>query len=838
MGQYGPWILNGHHWKHEVTGELVADGLCLQVQDVLGMDGYGSQEDLIEIAKIMSKAGCDPQTAHTVYYSQAKPEPMPAKYGFDPAQPANAPVKPWSHPMAKPKTITASELTAALKKVDEGVKPYNGNDWVLAPDSDVYVNKWTGQQIPHATAVAGTNHPDKPPLMCGLEFVLKNPHLFPGQLAPSETPIFTEEMIEAAKPEPEPLVFVDVNKLARMNTWVWAHNAWHAVMPGRKPKSIVWNGGTAVVSETYPKLKPTGEPIKFPLEDEHPWRKATFIHPQVPAPDKRTWYWNDTIGQWLKLAKGQPAVAANAKATEVVAGCGMKPKVKPSTFHRVGVPHAGWPVKFLQSMTPQPGCDVLGAAVQLATIVVSHGHVLLDDEPSSYALSKLETYDKHDPYPACNHCGDNLAPLSDKPAFRCDDCYENFCVDCFIITTGNCKHCTPCPGCEDDPGEWYCEHCGVPKLCDDCVHEVNWPNAAYVCDSCFADHGPKFVKPLGSGAKARGHMNAPPWEQRGIVVDMKEINKKVLEAARQGEESDRDSRWKEVWGFDDEDHDPIQVAADFYLLHPVQHGSLAPDQDTELRVISEEAAELRHGLIARYDDIFRRYVDMVVGGELRHHRALGRAGKLPGHRPFAWIGWLAIREQVGPDALADAATLFNEFDPEGSYGGPKWAMISEVLHLRETGRISAEVFVDRVFNLEHNGCSVLGGKVAWSGFTKRDLNLIKTVIGPAHAANPARLDILALFASADTQRIWADYVPALNRQRRVRGVPQIRRLPSREREPGSSDGRHSQIYYLASVAQQTGIDVNDCRRIYHEFGSNISYFMAAKKEGKARVYQH
>lgn len=225
-------------------------------------------------------------------------------------------------------------------------------------------------------------------------------------------------------------------------------------------------------------------------------------------------------------------------------------------------------------------------------------------------------------------------------------------------------------------------------------------------DDDYDDNGEPISNSLG-GNGSHGSLSAnPKWN----------VSKDINELAAEARLHEHEERPWLAWRFDPSKIAVVQECADFWLLQAIA-GKIwmvwGGDNDRWISIIVQDAQKRRREQIARLDYAFRRYCDMAIGGELRHHRAIGgRYISGPGMRHHAWLGWLNIRQEIGPDALIDAAKLFNDFGSNG-YGGPKWATACEVLHARETNKISPEIFVDRVFDLAHNGGMFLN-KVGWN----------------------------------------------------------------------------------------------------------------------------
>jgi len=343
----------------------------------------------------------------------------------------------------------------------------------------------------------------------------------------------------------------------------------------------------------------------------------------------------------------------------------------------------------------------------------------------------------------------------------------------------------------DDEDEEYCEGC------DSLVHECWCDEKCGICDShindcyCCSDCGQPESN---CGCDYHGVSEITPWERRGY----RSINTSAYSGRK----------WYAVWPeINIGSIDPVQSAADFYLLEalsanvvfpevrvrpigkpsneideqffeligitdPVQRQAfidmrneqianrLESDPMAKLAVLSEKADELLRNLVEKLDKSFAAYLDLAIGGEIRYHRALANRFLSPA-RDAAWVEWRAIREVVGNEALLDVADLFMEFDPGSSFGGEPWAKTAEVLYHRLEGNLgpneymNKKLFVDRVFTLEHNNGCVLN-KVNWCVLNSRcwDLGGMRDVLD-AHASD----DYLTLFrvASNSVRELFAEY---------------------------------------------------------------------------------
>lgn len=242
-------------------------------------------------------------------------------------------------------------------------------------------------------------------------------------------------------------------------------------------------------------------------------------------------------------------------------------------------------------------------------------------------------------------------------------------------------------------------------------------------------------------------------------------------------------------------HDIVQMAADFYLSFAicnkaiVQFPSLRikhPDEISEaakiLRVSKKEILERNTKyfdyienspqyklqnitdkvypqyiqLIDTLDCLFVDYILAAIGGEIRHHQGvscLGKGGADQG-RYIAWSRWADVHQHYGDSIIEDAVELFLDFPP-GSYGGQPWANAASLLLNRNQLTLAASelenktVFIDRVFNMQHNTGSLLN-KLPWANKRSSDLdsvhNMHETVL-KAHSSNPPNLQLLCEKAS-------------------------------------------------------------------------------------------
>jgi hypothetical protein len=161
-----------------------------------------------------------------------------------------------------------------------------------------------------------------------------------------------------------------------------------------------------------------------------------------------------------------------------------------------------------------------------------------------------------------------------------------------------------------------------------------------------------------------------------------------------------------------------------------------------------EAATRLEELASELAKEFTTYLDLACGGELRHASTwpyelpscpvLGRGSD----RSVAWKDWLAwetpmYRMEYALEAFEQASW------PSRNYGGEPWMLIASTVlaFLRE--ETSAEVFVDRVWNLEHHG-----------GISLNKLYATEELIAALEAHGKDDYDTLLAYSSDATKRLW------------------------------------------------------------------------------------
>lgn len=265
---------------------------------------------------------------------------------------------------------------------------------------------------------------------------------------------------------------------------------------------------------------------------------------------------------------------------------------------------------------------------------------------------------------------------------------------------------------------------------------------------------------------ATGSM-VPGWIARGQVPEL--------------QQTDADVAWPNM---KPKEHDPVEWACDFYLYHAIMSGAVNTAHECQGRCehhisqmfalenppVLREARVLLNQVITEADLVFREYIDMACGGELRHHPSIGPKDVLSGSRSRAWAQWRDVRDLVGVRALLDMAELFVDCNATtGGVCGQKWQQAALLLHSRLTGKVKPEVFVDQVFSLVHNG-GVFLNKREWKN---NRLNLLQGSILPAQALDD--FNTLLDYASPTAVEVWDEAWRAMNYCRIRSGVRPARR---------------------------------------------------------------
>lgn len=274
-------------------------------------------------------------------------------------------------------------------------------------------------------------------------------------------------------------------------------------------------------------------------------------------------------------------------------------------------------------------------------------------------------------------------------------------------------------------------------------------------------------------------------------------------------EEEPGTTWRKLWDIPFEKIDVAQSAGDFYILNGIVNKAFsidyedlslpAPDDvreagkalglsgdaissrveylekyakskpENELTEMAAEAELIYTKMVESLSKVFREYVHAACGGELRHHKAITSLSSV---RKLAWSKWYFIYEKYGAESLVKMKELFLEFGG-GGFGGEAWANATDILYMYETGQLSSDpftnksLFIDRVFNLEHNGGCFLN-KLNWVNHRSQrsapyrcDFRTMKDFVLNAHASNPVDLNMLYGFASEDVQSLCTKYMDKL-----------------------------------------------------------------------------
>lgn len=358
--------------------------------------------------------------------------------------------------------------------------------------------------------------------------------------------------------------------------------------------------------------------------------------------------------------------------------------------------------------------------------------------------------------PACS--GQHTISMSE--ADICDVC------GC-VFNWGCCTHyfCVGCNKHFDQEDE--SQGCNECEKCIECM--------AHAADEdCY--NGPEDDMPSFSEGSENGASAVPPWVERG---------KEIVFPDTVGIDND----WEAQWKIGATEIDLAKLMAEFYLLGACAQGCVNipflvgrwHEQDPWLRFLKEAAQADLDRLVNDHVKRLTAYVCMAVGGELRYHKAVEGASGFKGDRTAMWVKWKYILDQVGPQAMADAGKLFREMGG-GSIGGIPWAVAAETCHMYMTGRISAFIWMDRMFTMQHN-CGSLFNKISWK--TKNDvrwnIDACKRYIGPAHSANPTDWPVLLIIASEEVRAKFREQWAYGNRMKLDWNMP-------RERCPKEADG--------------------------------------------------
>jgi hypothetical protein len=199
--------------------------------------------------------------------------------------------------------------------------------------------------------------------------------------------------------------------------------------------------------------------------------------------------------------------------------------------------------------------------------------------------------------------------------------------------------------------------------------------------------------------------------------------------------------------------DLAEACADFYILERMSSAGFHQADRTLKSLESKLAVE------------FTTYLDMAVGGELRHAAEFRKliippslvsymdtAKTIDFDRYKCWQIWQALQvDRNRLQRLSDGAAIFD--DPvwtDRSVGGKMWGTIARVLLDYLTHKIKPRTFIDRCWTLQHNH-SVVFDKC----YRVSELNTILEI----QAQN--RYDTLVRYASPEVRVLWREWNDSL-----------------------------------------------------------------------------
>lgn len=160
-----------------------------------------------------------------------------------------------------------------------------------------------------------------------------------------------------------------------------------------------------------------------------------------------------------------------------------------------------------------------------------------------------------------------------------------------------------------------------------------------------------------------------------------------------------------------------QFANDFYLASMMEKEAFGSP-------LEPRATMVRQGIVKEVADVFAAYLTIAVGGELRYARnhyyrgPVSLVDQLENRFGISRIKSIdsrfltqqSVRRVIEEDGLPAgiefaslAVAIFSEDWASSGIGGRAWAAIASTLHAYLNQEMSAEVFVDHVFDLQHNG---------------------------------------------------------------------------------------------------------------------------------------
>ena len=168
------------------------------------------------------------------------------------------------------------------------------------------------------------------------------------------------------------------------------------------------------------------------------------------------------------------------------------------------------------------------------------------------------------------------------------------------------------------------------------------------------------------------------------------------------------------------------AVADFYLLESMIGTKVKDGFSGDMYTGDGMAITLFEKVCRELSDEFAIYLDMAVGGELRHcwdHNNPAKHSAVPAgiekykeamadfsggedQRREGWRKWMALRRSAPKKTLvwvkwASEIFVADEWR-EGGTGGEGWSTVAKVTYEYLCGNMKRRTFIDRAFTLQHN----------------------------------------------------------------------------------------------------------------------------------------
>ena len=269
----------------------------------------------------------------------------------------------------------------------------------------------------------------------------------------------------------------------------------------------------------------------------------------------------------------------------------------------------------------------------------------------------------------------------------------------------------------------------------------------------------------------------------------------------------RDIPWQQTWPAigNHAEIDIVGMSADFWLLNGIAGDVLSQVKDRWLDLIVNDGKKMLDQLVVKLDTILIEYCALAIGGELRHHPCLAGQPGFGSGRSTSWSVWRHLHDNFGAETYRLAAITFRDFSMDG-FGGELWAQGADLMEARLSHKISPVVFVDRAFDLEHNGGCFLN-KIDWMQDLDRGISTvdpIKYKIGPAHHARETQWNTLLWYATKPAREAFMEYQQVVNRVHRQYGIRSYtRHIP----ESPSPNYRRRLAAHKAMLAKKKNLSI-------------------------------